>query len=131
MSQIIDWDVVYVVLDVLSYIMIAAGSFFIIVGAVGLIRMPDVFTRMHAVSVMETAGAWSLIIGLMIQAGPTLLTLKLFFVLALFLFTAPVATHAVAQAALSAGEKPNLSEDLRGESMQKKSKSAKRKGKTG
>jgi len=115
MTQFVDGITLYMAIDILSGAMIVAGAFFILVGAIGLMRMPDVFTRMHAASVMETAGAGLLLVGLMIQAGPTLLTLKLIFVLILFLLTAPVATHAVAQAALSAGIKPYLSEDRRSE----------------
>ena len=98
----------------LSYVLIVAGAFFIVVGAIGLVRMPDVFTRMHATSVTETAGAGLLIAGLMLQAGAVaVLTLKLFFVLAVFFLTAPVATHALAQAALQAGIEPLLQHDHR------------------
>ena len=97
----------------LSAVLIVAGSFFVLVGAIGLVRMPDVFTRMHATSVTETAGAGLLLVGLMLQTGFTLLTLKLLFVLLIFLLTAPVATHALAQAALQAGVEPILSEDRR------------------
>ncbi|MGI9423624.1 MAG: monovalent cation/H(+) antiporter subunit G [Hyphomicrobiaceae bacterium] len=97
----------------LSYVLVVAGAFFIVVGAIGLVRMPDVFTRMHATSVTETAGAGLLIAGLMLQAGLSLLTLKLFFVLAVFFLTAPVATHALAQAALQAGIEPLLQHDHR------------------
>ena len=100
-------------IDILSGVLIIAGSFFVLVGAIGLVRMPDVFTRMHATSVTETAGAGLLLAGLMLQAGFTLLTLKLFFVLAIFFLTAPVATHAIAQAALRAGVEPVLSNDRR------------------
>lgn len=97
----------------LSAVLIVAGSFFVLVGAIGLVRMPDVFTRMHATSVTETAGAGLLLIGLMLQAGFTLLTLKLLFVLLIFLLTAPVATHALAQAALQANIEPILADDRR------------------
>lgn len=94
-----------------SWVLIVSGSFFLVTGAVGLIRMPDVYTRMHAVSVMETLGATLLILGLMVQAGPTLVALKLLFVLALLFFFSPVASHALAQAALHAGIEPILAED--------------------
>ena len=50
----------------LSYVLIVSGAFFIVVGAVGLVRMPDLFTRMHAISVTETAGAGLLLVGLML-----------------------------------------------------------------
>ena len=100
-------------IEVVSGILIVAGAFFVLVGAIGLVRMPDVFTRMHATSVTETAGAGLLLVGLMLQTGFTLLTLKLLFVLLLFLLTAPVATHALAQAALQAGVAPELEQDRR------------------
>ena len=68
---------------------------------------------MHATSVTETAGAGLLLVGLMLQTGFSLLTLKLFFVLVVFFLTAPVATHALAQAALQAGIEPVLHHDHR------------------
>lgn len=101
------------VTDIASTILIAAGSFFIVTGAVGLIRMPDVYTRMHAASVIETLGAGLLLTGLMLVAGLSLVTVKLIFLLLLFIFTAPVAAHALAQAALHEDIEPQLSEDRR------------------
>lgn len=97
----------------LSWGFILSGSFFVVVGAIGLVRMPDFYTRMHAASVTETLGAGLLFIGLMIQAGPTLVTLKLLFLLGLFFFAGPVASHALAQAALHEGVEPVLHEDRR------------------
>lgn len=99
--------------DVSSWAFILAGGAFVIVGAVGLVRMPDLYTRMHASSVTDTLGAGLLIIGLMLQAGLSLVTLKLVFFLALFFFMGPVATHALAQAALHQGVAPLLTEDRR------------------
>ncbi len=96
-----------------SWLFIGLGSFFTLVGAIGLMRMPDVFTRMHATSVSDTLGAGFLILGLILQAGLTLVTLKLIFILGLLFMTGPVAAHALAQAALHAGAKPLLSEDRR------------------
>lgn len=99
--------------DVLSWALILLGSFFTIVGTLGLVRMPDVFTRMHAASVTETLGVGFLILGMCLQAGVGLVTLKLFFLLALFFFTAPVVTHALAQACMHEGIRPVLAEDRR------------------
>jgi len=99
------------VLNLVSWALILAGSFFTVVGAVGLMRMPDVYTRMHAVSVADTLGIGLMFVGLMVQAGFGLVSLKLFLILVLFFFMAPVATHAVAQAALHAGIRPQLAED--------------------
>lgn len=95
-------------LDILSWVALVAGGFFYLVGAIGLMRMPDVFTRMHATSVSETLGVGLLILGMLIQAGPTLVAVKLIVILLVLLITAPVATHALARAALHDGEKPLL-----------------------
>jgi multicomponent Na+:H+ antiporter subunit G len=99
--------------DLLSWGFILGGSFFTVVGALGLLRMPDLYTRMHAASVIDTLGAGLLIVGFMLEAGLTLVTLKLFFILALFFFIGPVVTHALAQAAMHAGIQPVLHEDRR------------------
>jgi multicomponent Na+:H+ antiporter subunit G len=99
------------VIDVASWILILAGSFFTLVGALGLVRMPDIFTRMHAASVTDTAGAGLLIFGMMLQAGFGLTALKLVILLALFLFTGPVVTHALAQTCLHEKIEPLLAED--------------------
>lgn len=92
---------------------ILAGSFFTLAGALGLVRMPEVFTRMHAASVIDTLGAGFLIVGMMLQAGLALVSAKLLFILALIFFTGPVITHALAQAALEAGVEPQPAEDRR------------------
>jgi multicomponent Na+:H+ antiporter subunit G len=97
--------------DIASWALLLGGSFFFVVGAVGMVRMPDVYTRMHAVSVTETLGAGLLVAGMMLQAGWSQTTGKLFLLGALFFLTAPVATHALAQAALHMGVRPKLDED--------------------
>jgi multicomponent Na+:H+ antiporter subunit G len=102
-----------VLIDIISWGLILAGSAFVMVGALGLIRMPDLYTRMHAASVTDTLGAGLLISGLMLQAGLSLVTLKLLFLLALFFFIGPVATHALAHVALQEGVRPLLHEDRR------------------
>ena len=101
----------------LSYAFIGAGSIFTVIGAVGMLRMPDVYTRMHAASVIDTLGAGLLLIGLMMQAGLGLVTIKLVFILALLFFIGPVATHAVARAAIDAGIAPRLDQDRRGRKL--------------
>jgi len=101
------------VVDLLSWGFILAGCFFTLAGAIGLVRMPEVYTRMHAASVIDTLGAGLLCIGMMLQAGLTLVSVKLVFILALLFFIGPVVTHALAQAALHAGIEPELAEDRR------------------
>ena len=100
-------------IDLLSWVLIVLGSFFTVVGGIGLVRMPDVYTRMHAASVTDTLGAGFLLIGMMLQAGFGLVTLKLLFILGLFFFFAPVITHALAQVALHERIEPQLAEDRR------------------
>ncbi|MFN0300311.1 MAG: monovalent cation/H(+) antiporter subunit G [Burkholderiales bacterium] len=97
-----------VVIDVASWLCLATGGFFCIVGGVGLLRMPDFFTRMHAVSVTETLGAGLILIGLMLQSGWSLVAAKLLIVGLLIFFTSPTATHALAKAALARGLEPLL-----------------------
>ena len=75
--------------------------------------MPDIYTRAHATSVIDTVGAALLIFGLMLQAGFSLVTLKLLFLLAISFFTLPVVAHALAQAALHENIPPKLAEDRR------------------
>jgi multicomponent Na+:H+ antiporter subunit G len=95
----------------LSWLCLVAGSFFTLAGAIGLVRMPEVFTRMHAASVIDTLGAGLLIAGMVLQAGLTLVAAKLLLILGLIFFTGPVITHALAQAAVEAGLEPKLAED--------------------
>jgi multicomponent Na+:H+ antiporter subunit G len=106
------------IVDIASWVLILSGSFFTIVGALGMVRMPDVFTRMHAASVVDTLGVGFLLFGMMLQAGLSLVTFKLLFLLILFLFTAPVVTHALAQACLHEDVEPQLAEDRRGKGRQ-------------
>ncbi len=95
----------------ISWLFLALGSFFYLVGALGLFRMPDVFTRMHAASVSDTLGVGFLITGMAIDSGWNLTTARLVIILAILFFSGPIATHALAQAALHAGVKPDLSDD--------------------
>jgi multicomponent Na+:H+ antiporter subunit G len=106
---------VSLVVDIASWISILLGSAFTLVGALGLVRMPDIFTRMHAASVTDTAGAGLLILGMILQAGFSLTALKLVILLALFVFTGPVVTHALAQTCLHEKIQPLLARERRGE----------------
>lgn len=98
--------------DILSWIAILGGSVFLIIGAWGTVKFPDFWSRLHAVSVTDSAGMILLMLGMGIQAGFTLITVKLF-IIAVFLFiTGPTATHAVANAALVSGFRPKEGEGL-------------------
>ena len=103
-----------VIVDILSWIFLVAGGAFCVIGMIGLIRMPDLFARLHGASVTDTLGAGFIIAGLVLQAGLTLVSAKLIIVMGLILLTSPVATHALAQAALHAGIRPKLAHDETG-----------------
>ena len=98
-------------IDVLSWACLVAGGAFCVIGAVGLLRMPEFFARIHAASVTDTLGAGLILAGLALQAGFTLVTVKLAMIGVLILFTSPTATHALAKAGLARGLKPLLAED--------------------
>lgn len=92
--------------EILSWIFIVLGSFFTIVGAVGMVRFPDFWSRLHAASITDSGGVILLILGMCIQAGFTLITVKLI-VIGIFLFiTGPTSTHAIANAAMVSGLRP-------------------------
>jgi multicomponent Na+:H+ antiporter subunit G len=100
------------VADVLSWGFLLTGSFFVISGGIGVIRMPDLFTRLHCSGVTDTGGAGLVLVGLMFQGGLSLVTLKLLFILGFLWFSSPVSTYALARAALAGGEEPFWAEDL-------------------
>ena len=91
------------VLDIVSWILLSAGGFFVLVGGIGALRMPNLYTRMHAASVTDTMGAILVIAGVMIQAGFTLVTIKLAAILLFLLITSPTSSYALASAAMIAG----------------------------
>lgn len=97
-----------ILLDVLSWLLLLAGSAFVIIGGVGVLRLPDVYTRMHAAGITDTLGAGLILGGLMIQGGWTQVTVKLIMILAFLLFTSPTATYALANAAFTRGLAPVL-----------------------
>lgn len=97
-------------IDILSWILILTGSGFMLVSAIGILRFPDFWSRLHASSVSESAGMILLIVGLCLQADSWLIIVKLI-IIGIFIFiTGPTATHAVANAALVSGEKPECDE---------------------
>ena len=85
--------------DILSWACLVAGGLFGVIGAVGLLRLPDFYTRMHGSGITDTMGAWLVLLGLMFQAEFGLLTFKLVMVGLLLAFTSPTATHALAKSA--------------------------------
>jgi multicomponent Na+:H+ antiporter subunit G len=96
------------VVEIISIVFMAIGAFFIFVGGVGALRMPDFYTRMHAASLTDSAGPIFILIGLILHTDSFLVAIKLFTVLVFILITGPTASNALASAALLAGNKPSL-----------------------
>jgi multicomponent Na+:H+ antiporter subunit G len=93
-------------LDIASWVLLSMGGLFVFIGGVGVLRMPDFYTRIHASSLTDTMGAILIILGIMLQAGASLAAIKLAMILLFLLITSPTATNALASAALLAGVRP-------------------------
>jgi multicomponent Na+:H+ antiporter subunit G len=99
-------------IEVLSWVLILAGSVFVIIGGIGLLRLPDFYTRIHAAGITDTLGTWLILIGLMLHEGFSLGTAKLAMLLFFLLATGPLATHALAKAAYIRGLDPLQGREL-------------------
>ena len=97
-------------LNMLSGLLLFLGVLFILVGSIGLLRMSDVFTRMHAAGVTDTIGAAAIILGLMLVAGWTIVLIKLLIVLLFLMLLNPTACHALARAPVHGIRSPGQEE---------------------
>jgi multicomponent Na+:H+ antiporter subunit G len=93
-------------MDILSIIFIVAGLFFLIVAAIGVVRLPDVYSRSHAVSLTDSLGAFLMLVGIALHEGLSINMLKILVVLVLLYILNPVIAHATVRAALRSGLKP-------------------------
>ena len=95
-----------IVQAVIAVVLIVLGAFFLTVSAVGLLRLPDFYSRLHAIGKSETLGAILVLAGLAVYNGLELSTFKILFILLFVLIANPTATHAVSQTALHCGLQP-------------------------
>ena len=100
------------VLDAISWILLVAGGLFVIVGGIGLLRLPDFYTRIHAAGITDTLGTWLILAGLCLQSESALVTAKLLMLLFFMVVTSPLATHALAKAAYLRGLDPLQGREL-------------------
>ncbi len=96
------------IVDLLSWFCLLGGGFFVLAGGIGVVRLPDVYTRSHAAGMTDTMGAGLILIGLMLQGGLTLITVKLGLILVFIAFTSPTSTHALIHTAHASGVRPIL-----------------------
>lgn len=100
-----------IVVEVLSWFCFLSGGFLCLSGSVGLLRLPDFYSRIHACSITDTLAAPLLLSGVMLQTALSLDTLKLLMVLVFLLATAPTAIHAIVKGALVDGKEPLIVKD--------------------
>jgi len=87
------------VLDIASWVLLVTGSIFVIIGGIGLLRLPDFYTRVHAASITDTVGAWLIILGLLLQVEHAMVGIKLVLILFFLILTSPLSSHALTKAA--------------------------------
>ncbi|RFF28396.1 MULTISPECIES: monovalent cation/H(+) antiporter subunit G [unclassified Wenzhouxiangella] len=99
-----------IVLDWVSWLMLLSGGLVAVIGGIGLLRFPDIYTRLHAGGMTDTLCMLLIIGGLILQSGLSILSIKLALILLFMLFTAPTAAHALARAAMVDGVEPQTGE---------------------
>ena len=95
-----------ILIDLASWALLVSGGAFCIIGGLGLLRLPDVYARMHAAGITDTLGAGLMLGGLMLQGGLSLVSVKLALILVFLLFPSPTSTYALANAAYRRGLAP-------------------------
>lgn len=95
-------------LEMLSAVLLAAGALFVLIGSLGLVRLPDFFSRTHAAGITDSAGSLLMLAGLLCLADTPGVAVRLLLIAVFLLFASPTASHALAQAAIQDGIKPLL-----------------------
>ncbi|QDS92082.1 Na(+)/H(+) antiporter subunit G [Roseimaritima multifibrata] len=94
--------------NILCWLFLVSGAFFSLIGGIGILRLPEFFSRMHGGGITDTLGAGLILTGLMFYAGFSLVTVKLITILFFVWITSPTSCHALARSALAHGLKPEL-----------------------
>jgi multicomponent Na+:H+ antiporter subunit G len=111
-------------MTVVAIILMLGGAFFLTVSCIGLIRLPDFYTRNHAVGKSETLGIILTLLGLIVYNGWAITSLKVFIILLFVGIANPTATHALLKAAFNSGLEPWIrkrKQDNRGQQVGNKS----------
>ena len=101
------------IINTLSWICLLGGGLLGVVGGIGIHRFPDFYSRQHATGITDTLCAMLILFGLGLQAGMSPATFKLALIFMFLFFTSPTASHALANAAMHYGLKPELDSDSR------------------
>lgn len=99
------------IMNFIGWILLLLGSFFCLVGSIGLIRLPDFYSRVHAAGVVDSLGAIFILLGLMTQTQDFIVIIKLVFILLFMMLTGPTAVHALARTANLTDKETQLNVD--------------------
>ncbi|TWU37813.1 Na(+)/H(+) antiporter subunit G1 [Novipirellula aureliae] len=97
--------------DIFSWVLLITGSIFSMIGGIGIVRLPEFYSRMHGAGITDTMGAGLIVAGLMCQSGLSLTTLKLVAILFFLLITSPSSCHALARSAMEHSFMPGVDLD--------------------
>ena len=112
-------DSIALAVEWIGYACLALGSLGVVLGALGLVRLGDVYQRMHGAGIVDTGGAGLILLGLLLLSPDWTVTVRLVLIGFILVMTGPTATHAIARAARVSGVEAELA----------KAKPKKRKGK--
>ncbi|MDA8653945.1 monovalent cation/H(+) antiporter subunit G [Alphaproteobacteria bacterium] len=101
-------DILNLIITIIGGTSLALGSLAVIFGALGLLRLSDVYQRMHGAGILDTGGAGLILFGLLLLSPDWTVSVRIVLIGFLLVFTSPTATHAIARAASMAGIKPIL-----------------------
>jgi multicomponent Na+:H+ antiporter subunit G len=93
-------------LDVFSIVAIVAGAFFYLAGTLGLLRFPDAYTRLHALTKADNLGLVLVVIGLLPQVGTVLMGLKLLLVWLLVMLSSAAVSQLIARSVRRGNARP-------------------------
>lgn len=94
-------------LNLVSWVLLTLGGACVLIGGIGALRLPNLYTRIHAASLTDTMATILIFVGMMLQSGFSLATMKLLAIMVFLLLTGPTATYALANAALLSGLRPD------------------------
>ena len=94
------------ILDIFTIVAVAAGAFFFLAGTVGLLRFPDTFTRLHALTKADNLGLGLVVVGLLPQMDGVMAGLKLILVWLMVLLASATVSQLIARAVRRGGPEP-------------------------
>lgn len=99
------------ILETIGSILIFLGSIFVLMASIGLVRLPDLYSRMHATAKAGSVGVLFILMGVALASASLSIAVKALLVFALVAITAPLSTHLIARAAHKRGLEPDLKVD--------------------